>query len=104
MASQTTSDGVPNVGAILKQLRSRRGESLREVAHGTGLSASFLSMVERGECDITLGRLGAIAKHYGHDVASLLGYSVRGARIQDVDRKQRVTVNRGSDIEYEAIH
>ena len=97
-------DRVPNVGQILKQLRARRGESLRDVAKGTGLSASFLSMVERNESDITLGNLDEIAAHFGHDVGSLLGYSARGARVQIVAKKDRVIVDRGDDIDYEVLH
>lgn len=97
-------DRVPNVGAILKQLRARRGESLRDVAKGTGLSASFLSMVERNESDITLGKLDEIAAHFGHDVGSLLGYSTRGARVQIVAKEDRVIVDRGDEIDYEVLH
>jgi transcriptional regulator with XRE-family HTH domain len=97
-------DRVPNVGQILKQLRARRGESLRDVARGTGLSASFLSMVERNESDITLGNLDEIAAYFGHDIGSLLGYSARGARVQIVAKKDRVRVDRGDDIDYEVLH
>src|SRR4051812_28646699 len=67
------SPGIPNLGEIIKRFRLQRGESLRDVAEGTGLSASFLSMLERGECDITLSRLAAIADHFDHDIGSLLG-------------------------------
>src|SRR5262249_23692195 len=95
--------GVPNIGEILKRFRTRRGESLRDVAQGTGLSASFLSMLERGECDITLSRLAAIARHFDHDVGSLLGYSTRGPKPQIVRRHERVKINRGRGIDYHAI-
>jgi transcriptional regulator with XRE-family HTH domain len=96
-------DGVPNLGEIIKRFRTQRGESLRDVAEGTGLSASFLSMVERGECDITLSRLAAIARHFDHDVGSLLGYSARGARPHVIRRRDRVSVNRGRGVEYHVI-
>src|SRR5713226_4314195 len=92
--------GVPNVGMILKRFRVRRGESLRDVAQGTGLSASFLSLLERGECDITLSRLAAIAQHFDHDVGSLLGYTARGATPQIVRRNERVKVDRGKGVDY----
>jgi transcriptional regulator with XRE-family HTH domain len=104
---QTREDGapgIPNLGEIIKRFRLQRGESLRDVAEGTGLSASFLSMLERGECDITLSRLAAIANHFDHDVGSLLGYSTRGARPQIIRRRDRVTVNRGRGVDYNVIH
>jgi transcriptional regulator with XRE-family HTH domain len=92
--------GVPNIGEIVNRFRQRRGESLRDVAQGTGLSASFLSMLERGECDITLSRLSAIANHFDHDVGSLLGYTTRGARPQIIRRRERVKVDRGNGVDY----
>jgi transcriptional regulator with XRE-family HTH domain len=92
--------GVPNIGEIVNRFRQRRGESLRDVAQGTGLSASFLSMLERGECDITLSRLAAIANHFDHDVGSLLGYSARGARPQIIHRRERLKVDRGEGVDY----
>jgi transcriptional regulator with XRE-family HTH domain len=92
--------GVPNIGEIVKRFRLRRGESLRDVAQGTGLSASFISMLERGECDITLGRLAAIASHFDHDVGSLLGYSTRGPKLQLIRRHERVKVSRGKGVDY----
>jgi transcriptional regulator with XRE-family HTH domain len=92
--------GVPNIGEIIKRFRTRRGESLRDVAQGTGLSPSFLSMLERGECDITLSRLAAIASHFDHDVGSLLGYSTRGPKLQIIRRHERVKVNRGKGVDY----
>jgi transcriptional regulator with XRE-family HTH domain len=95
-----SAQGVPNVGDIVKRFRVRRGESLRDVAQGTGLSASFISMLERGECDITLGRLAAIASHFDHDVGSLLGYSGRGPKLQMIRRHERVKVNRGKNVDY----
>jgi transcriptional regulator with XRE-family HTH domain len=92
--------GVPNIGEIIKRFRTRRGESLRDVANGTGLSASFIGMLERGECDVTLGRLAAIASHFDHDVGSLLGYSSRGPTLQVIRRHERVKVDRGKGVDY----
>jgi transcriptional regulator with XRE-family HTH domain len=45
------------VGAQLRALRGARRLSLGDVAKGTGISASFLSLVENGRSDITIGRL-----------------------------------------------
>ena len=71
--------GTPDVGAVIRRLRTQRGISVRALAASCGLSASFLGAVERGESDIALGRLALIAHALDHDVASLLGYSLRQA-------------------------
>lgn len=71
--------GAPDVGAVIRRLRTQRGISVRNLAAASGLSASFLGAVERGDSDIALGRLALVAEALDHDVASLLGYSLREA-------------------------
>jgi transcriptional regulator with XRE-family HTH domain len=69
----------PDVGAVIRRLRTQRGISVRALAATAGLSPSFLGAVERGDSDVALGRLALIAQALDHDVASLLGYSIRQA-------------------------
>ncbi|WP_030238111.1 cupin domain-containing protein [Streptomyces sp. NRRL S-350] len=67
--------GFPRPGEVLQRLRTQRGMSLRQVAAECGLSVSFLASLERGETDIALERLGRLARVFGHDVGSFLGFS-----------------------------
>lgn len=97
-------DGVPNVGQIVHRLRTRRGLHLRQVAKGSGLSASFLSALERGESDISLGRLSQLANFFGLDVGSLLGYESVRARPHFVGTDERLEVKRGKGVTYEVLH
>lgn len=60
------------VGPKLRYLRKVRGLKLQDLAQGTGLSASFLSMVETGKSDITLAKLQRIVQFYGITIGSLL--------------------------------
>src|SRR6478609_6292080 len=64
--------GYPAPGEVLRRLRTQRGWSLRDVAERSGLSASFLGAVERGESDIALERLARLAAIFDHDVGSFL--------------------------------
>lgn len=59
------------IGAALRRLRKERGLSLSDVAEPTGISASFLSLVENGKNDITIGRLIRLVRFYGVSVADL---------------------------------
>ncbi len=52
------------MGRRLKALRISRGLSLKEVGSRTGLSASFLSMIETGRNEPTVGRLVTLADFY----------------------------------------
>jgi transcriptional regulator with XRE-family HTH domain len=55
----------PALGRRLKALRVSRGLSLKEVGAETGVSSSFLSMVETGRNDLSVGRLMVLADFYG---------------------------------------
>ena len=60
------------LGTRLRQLRRARGVSLAEVAEGTGISASFLSTVEKGKSDITVSRLMRLVHWFGISIADLV--------------------------------
>ena len=55
----------PALGRRLKALRVNRGLSLKEVGAETGVSPSFISMVETGRNDLSVGRLMVLADFYG---------------------------------------
>jgi len=61
------------VGARLRSIRNAAGLSLREVGARTGLSASFLSGLERGTSGVSLATLIRLAGTYGTSVATILG-------------------------------
>lgn len=60
------------LGPRLRQLRRGRGLSLADVAEGAGVSASFLSMVEKGQSDITVSRLMRLVRWFGVSIADLV--------------------------------
>lgn len=61
-----------DVGSRLKTLRRIGGFSLQHVADTVGISASFLSMLERGQTDISLNRIARLAAFYGMNLSELL--------------------------------
>ena len=71
----------PALGRELRRIRRDRGHSLTEVAEATGISTSFLSVVEKGRNDITLGRLIRLLRFYRVVIASLLPDETRRDRI-----------------------
>jgi transcriptional regulator with XRE-family HTH domain len=70
--SDSIDQGVMELGTKLRRIRKARRIRLQELAQGTGLSASFLSMVETGKSDITLAKLQRIVQFYGITIGSLL--------------------------------
>lgn len=51
-----------HLGRTLRSVRTARGLRLSDLAKESGLSASFLSQVEQGQSDISVGRLIRIAQ------------------------------------------
>lgn len=62
----------PALGTGLRRLRTARRLSLSEVAEATGLSPSFLSLLENGKSDITIGRLTRLVNFFGVSITDLL--------------------------------
>ena len=62
----------PQIGQALRELRRRQRYSLHEVAEATGISRSFLSLVENGRSDITIGRLLRLVNFYRAQISDLL--------------------------------
>jgi transcriptional regulator with XRE-family HTH domain len=60
------------LAARLKQLRAEHGLSLSQLARATGISSSFLSLIEQAQSDITIGRLVRLAEFYDVEPADLL--------------------------------
>lgn len=95
---------VPDVGKILQRLREQRNVTVRELAEKSDLSESFIRAVERGESDISLGRLARLARFFEYDLGSFLGFTAQLSRPNFVGKESRVAINRGRGIKYEALH
>jgi transcriptional regulator with XRE-family HTH domain len=71
-AEQVTAPVVDGLGPKLRSLRRERGLALTQVAAATGISSSFLSLVENGKNDLTVARLIRLTSYYGVAVSDLL--------------------------------
>ena len=60
------------LAARLKQLRAEHGLYQSQLARATGISSSFLSLIEQAQSDITIGRLVRLAEFYDVELADLL--------------------------------
>jgi transcriptional regulator with XRE-family HTH domain len=94
---------LPDVGEVLRRLRMQRGVSISEVAASCDLSQSFLSMVERGDSDISLRRLARLATYFDHDIGSLLGYGSRLSKPHFITKFERTPIDRGVGIDYQVV-
>lgn len=77
------------LGQPLRSLRNARSLSIADVAEGTGISASFISLVERGQSDITIGMLSRLLTFYGVSITDLMPAEGDSGYPQVVTRDQR---------------
>jgi len=106
-ASGIRDDGAllaPDVGKILERVRTQRGMTVRELADKSGLSASFIRAVERGDSDIAIGRLAKLAQVFHYDLGSFLGFTSQLTRPTFIEAGERKRVNRGKGVSYEVLH
>lgn len=95
---------LPDVGKILQRLRAQHNVTVRELAVRSDLSESFIRAVERGESDISLGRLARLARFFEYDLGSFLGFTAQLSRPNFVGKESRSDINRGRGVRYEALH
>jgi XRE family transcriptional regulator, regulator of sulfur utilization len=89
----------PQLGRILRELRQRRGLPLAAVAEKTGLSRSFIHIVEQGRSDLSVSRLMLICEFYGMRPSELLAVSDgAGAGGHELEPFHYVSPDEGSEI------
>lgn len=71
LADQTGSPNSLFLGNKLRKLRLEGGESLAQVARALNISIGFISNLERGQVEASIGLLREIAKHYGINIVDL---------------------------------
>jgi transcriptional regulator with XRE-family HTH domain len=60
------------LGPRLRELRTRRGLSIKAAAEQAGVSSSFLSLVERSQSDLAMSRLMRLLTLYGASLTDLV--------------------------------
>ena len=68
---------VRRVGLRVRRTRAARKLTMREVAAASGVSLRFLSQLEAGEANISIGRLASVARALGVSVVELVAENPR---------------------------
>jgi transcriptional regulator with XRE-family HTH domain len=91
-------DDTTLLGARLRAIRTEKGVSLSAVAEATGISTSFLSLVETGKNDITFGRLRRLIDYYGVTLIDLLPPARDPVVVREADRQHLRFASEGVDV------
>lgn len=68
---------IRRVGQRVRRTRAARKRTMRELAEMSGVSVRFLSQLEAGEANISIGRLASVAKALGVSIAELVAENTR---------------------------
>lgn len=60
------------IGAAVRSLRQARGLTLEALADAAGMNVTYLSDIERGRSNPTIGKLGDLAMVLGISVSELI--------------------------------
>lgn len=89
------------IGAQLRQLRSRRGLSLAQVAEAVGISVGFLSALERSQMSGSVGTLRKLARFYKTNILDF--YEANGASGRHVRPAERKVLEAGEGVRMELL-
>lgn len=81
----------PPLGPRLRDLRRARGLSIKDAAAAAGISASFLSLVERGQSDLAMNRLLRLLSIYDASLVELVSPSAPPSAVVRHGQELRVT-------------
>lgn len=91
-----------DIGNRIQGLRETRGWTLQELARRTGLSASFLSQLERGRCSVSITSLDRIATELGVSVGYFFPQIHNGRNRTRADERATIRIG-GSQLSYEKL-
>ena len=89
-------------GERLRSRRKARGLSLRQLGEGTGLTASFLAQVERGEANPSIGSLHLIANALDVPIFYFFAQDARERRVVSQENRARLSFP-DSNVTYELL-
>lgn len=95
MASPDDDGGLNQVGARLQAFRQNRGMSVRKTALAAGVSASFVSQLERGKCNASVAVLQRLCDVLGLHVSDLFAPTSTGAKPVRMSTREPLVTREG---------
>jgi DNA-binding transcriptional MerR regulator/quercetin dioxygenase-like cupin family protein len=90
-----------SIGPRLRRLRTKRGESLAEVASAAGISIGFLSALERSQMSASVGTLRRLARYYRTNILDFFDATELNTRL--VHPAKRKVLEAGPGVRMELL-
>lgn len=87
------------IGTHLRNLRSKRGLSLAEVAKAVGISVGFLSALERSRMSASVGTLRKLARYYKANILDFFDPAESASPIVTADKRKVLHAGAGVRME-----
>jgi DNA-binding transcriptional MerR regulator/quercetin dioxygenase-like cupin family protein len=87
------------VGLRLRNLRVKRGRSLKSVARECGISAGFLSAIERGQMTASVGTLRKLARFYRLNILDFFDAAQSNPHLVHPTQRKRLEAGPGVKME-----
>ena len=95
-----SSNGASNaIGVRLRQLRTRRGLSLAQVAKAAGISVGFLSALERSHMSASVSTLRKLARFYKTNILEFFDPAESSVRLVSPDKRKVLEAGPGVRME-----
>lgn len=93
------SNPTAGIGPRLRQLRTKRGVSLAEVAAAAGISVGFLSALERSQMSASVGTLRRLARYYKTNILEFFDPTETNTPLVRPDRRKVLEAGPGVRME-----
>jgi DNA-binding transcriptional MerR regulator/mannose-6-phosphate isomerase-like protein (cupin superfamily) len=101
---QPARDGAAGaIGARLRQLREKRGQSLAQVSKAVGISLGFLSAIERSHMTASVATLRRLARYYKTNIQDFFDPKDSNAPLVTPTTRKVLEVTRGVRMELLAV-
>jgi DNA-binding transcriptional MerR regulator/quercetin dioxygenase-like cupin family protein len=103
VARDTSDSRVRPLGPMLRKMRQRRDMPLAEAAHKAGISAGFLSSLERSQANASVSTLQRLASAYGTTIMELFQTPRHHGRLVKPNERRVLEVHPGVRMEVLSI-
>lgn len=92
-----------NLGLAVREFRSKKGMTLKELSDLTDLSISYLSLLERGQCNPTISNINRVCNALNITISHLFTNVSTSEDLVVKKETRKIIFRSNTDVTYEAL-